>query len=93
MGCFEYGLPTNITNNETQELLIYPNPVSDYLTVRNVKNIEILNILDISGRTIFTKQLSGKENIIIDVSEFRTGTYFMVAEADNEVFTTQVVKR
>ena len=93
MGCFEYGLPTNITNNETQELLIYPNPVSDYLTVRNVKNIEILNILDISGRTIFTKQLSGKENIIIDVSKFRTGTYFMVAEADNEVFTTQVVKR
>ena len=93
MGCYEYGLPTNISDNEIQELLIYPNPASDYLTVESAVNINVLSIFDISGKTIMNKKLSGENYVTIDISEFKAGVYFIVAHADNEIIMRKVMKK
>ncbi len=93
MGCYEYGLPTSVSNYETHELFIYPNPSTEYITVTNTKNIEVISVVDISGKSILNKQLSGENNVTIDVSGFRAGTYFIVAKSDKVMFRTQMVKK
>ena len=92
MGCYEYGLPTGVSNYETHELFIYPNPSTEYLTITNTKNIEVISIVGISGKSILNKQLSGENNVRIDVSGFMAGTYFVVAKSDKAMFRLQMVK-
>jgi hypothetical protein len=87
-----------IDNLTVSEIRMYPNPATDRLNVEvsNFNNLEEvqISIMDITGRVMMTKTLSGSGqsfNETYDVSNYATGTYFVRFEANGEVVTRQFI--
>lgn len=81
--------------NESFEMVAYPNPVSEMLTI-NIRGIETVNaliqVMDFNGRIVLTKEISDS-NINLDLSKFAAGMY-LVRYKDNEgrAATLKVIK-
>ncbi len=72
---------------------IYPNPSNNHIILEiddlenNRINIEILNS---SGQVQFSKQkINNKKNLLVDVSKFARGIYFVKVHFDEQV----IIKR
>jgi hypothetical protein len=87
---------TKVSVNEIEAdtaIKIWPNPVSDYLFVRNIDeaNIQIW-IFDITGKLHFRQQFSAQEDIHIDVKNLPSGIYFLRYQSSKQVKTMKFVK-
>ena len=73
-----------LEGNSLETVTLYPNPTSDVLTISNLENatIEIYNLL---GQVMTIKTNSSNQETI-DVSGYRSGTYFI--KISNQELTT-----
>lgn len=62
-------------NSESNSLSIYPNPTSDYFSVKNNFAALQINIYNTFGRKVASKKVETNEKI--DVSELNSGLYFV----------------
>jgi len=76
---------------QDNNILIYPNPVSSVLQINNNTKEEIKNIhlFDIDGRELYQENINKKGNILIDLSEYKQGIYYIKIELNNSF----IVKR
>jgi len=68
-----------------ESLMIFPNPVRDILNIRNAASeisYRTVNIMDSSGKTIRTQDMTGISDLQIDVSVLPIGTYIMTITDD-----------
>lgn len=100
---FDYNFPietenttTNIVNSlglQENELLntisIYPNPVKDFLNFKTEKNISKVEVYDISGRILSSNSV--RDNTI-DLSELKTGNYFLKLFTEKGITNTKIIK-
>jgi len=64
---------SNIDN--TSNFSLYPNPANDFVIITGKTNT-LVNIIDVSGKTLLTKKMEGDiQNI--DISSFSRGIYFV----------------
>jgi hypothetical protein len=87
--------PTVKENSNT--LNIYPNPVTDKISVvlsGNFNNLLKLEIISSSGRQILNKQLASDQQIneIINVQDFPSGIYFVRIVTSDRVITSKFIK-
>lgn len=82
-----------IEDFESNVLSIYPNPVSDYLTVNSENNINSIRITNLVGDIVYSNVNQGKK-LNINTSDYSAGMYFIQLEANNQIMTKkfQVVK-
>ena len=75
---YEYNPASIIGIDElNSELSIYPNPVEDFLHLKNIpSSVEKLKIISLNGQTVLTSSITNK----IDVSKISNGVYLLVAE-------------
>lgn len=78
------------------ELSAYPNPASDFLTVK-AENYDTDNLsyqlFDINGKLLESKKAEGNETIIV-ISNLVPATYFLrVVENNEEIKTFKIVKK
>ncbi len=83
-----------LSNNEfdTINIVYYPNPVIDIITVKastELKNAKICNLL---GQTIFQQRFNSNE-IQLNMSNIPTGTYFVIVESDKRKETFKILKK
>lgn len=63
---------------DTEEFKIYPNPVRDYIYVKgNLQKIDEAQILDFSGKLIFTEKKPFKNKENISVGNLQSGNYLL----------------
>ena len=74
--------PSSVIEHSFNELNLWPNPSSGALHLECTSSISNLFIKDLSGKVILSKSLS-VEHSIIDISEVKAGTYFIVAELES----------
>ena len=77
-------------------ILLYPNPVSDGLTIVNNSGEEIfsVSIIDISGKIIDTLDLNSSSNEqIISLRELSAGMYFVHITTENVIAVKRIVKK
>lgn len=91
--CVAQSLPVNLKAQYSEtEFSIYPNPISDRLTVIFPGNFD-LTIMDLSGRQVLRR--SGcKEQTVIEKGEadFSSGIYFIkIKDQNNVLFTKKIV--
>jgi len=87
-------LTINETNNE-ETILVYPNPVNDYLKIENYKHvITDLTIYNALGQVIKTgNTLKDIELIQIDFSNYTKGTYFVkITNTNGKSITKKIIK-
>ncbi len=87
---------TNTTGvNSLQEagFTIYPNPVSDKLSVVSDNKLpKDINIYDLTGKIMYSnKNIEGTEKI--DFSQFNSGVYIISIKTDNSIFTRKILKK
>jgi len=74
-------------------LLIYPNPVSNFLTIHSEFTLLNLAIYDLTGRKVYSGKVPGPNNLTLDVSELKNGLYLLKAETNQGTFISKIIKR
>jgi len=76
----------------TNEIKIYPNPVSNELNVvlENPEKAEVV-LTDMTGKLIFNKSFENKNKITINTSEFPKGAYILSIKTQNQNFTKKII--
>ncbi len=80
----------------SNELNLYPNPVSHELTLdlRSSKDLTgTWEVTDQTGRTYHVKGRYEGENLVMDVAHLAPGLYFMKADVNGQVFVSTFVKK
>jgi hypothetical protein len=86
---FWQAMPVGITENRNNTLFeIYPNPVSNQLTVINNAKISVIEIYNAAGKLELTTSKS-----VIDVSKLASGVYVIRAHSDGVVESQQFIKQ
>ena len=81
--------------DEGKRFIIYPNPVSNQFSValnRTYKTTSVV-VFDVLGNTIMKTEGQDLEVLKIDCSSLSSGTYFIKITADQDVYTSKIVKK
>lgn len=86
---------TIIPNKKSNKLRIYPNPVSDNITVEYDSEYQAkIQIYSLSGQLLKTILMSAPSgNLNIDVSELKSGCYLLYLSTDDDIDVTRFIKR
>jgi hypothetical protein len=71
-------------------LMVYPNPVTDVLTIETEETIKQVFVLDINGRTVM--QVNG-DNKTINLQSLPTGSYIIRIHTETRVVPVRIVKQ
>ncbi len=77
------------TDDIKDNLNVYPNPVSEVLTIKvsnEVSNIVIVNQL---GQVVYTNNNVNEDKLTINVNNYANGTYFVKFMSDSKVITNK----
>lgn len=65
---------------QTDQLLVYPNPAKDRITIRNTASMNQLRIVDLKGRTLMDINNINKEAVEVNISAFEKGIYIVYVD-------------
>lgn len=74
------------------EASVYPNPSTGIVNVRSQSVIEAINITDVMGKSIMSREFNS-DSVSIDISHFSNGMYFMSVQSGGETQTVRIVKQ
>ncbi len=75
---YELSVPVGVQGISSDPLIIvHPNPVSDFLSVRANQQFENLEIYDVLGNLVVKKSACDPGNCVIDISSLNEGVYFL----------------
>lgn len=81
----------NVGLDKKDNVLIYPNPVTDVFSVRvlNKEIIKKIEIIDVSGKIIFTTTVIKD----ININNLSQAIYFIKTYTDSNIYTTKLIKK
>ncbi len=71
---------------------LYPNPTFDFVHLNGNILIEEFQVFDLNGKLHLHQKVNSK-NVLIDISDFATGVYFISARTDQGIGTSRVYKK
>ena len=84
-------IDTSIEEADPEQLIVYPNPVSETLSVKG-KSIQQLEVFNFVGQRILFQTYGDQEECMIGVGALVPGIYFVrVTQRDGSVSTEKVV--
>ena len=79
---------TGIQQKDAANLVIYPNPATDKVTISGI-NLKEVQVFNITGSMVYSSVI---ENDIIEITNLQSGMYFVKAMAnDGKLFTEKLV--
>jgi ligand-binding sensor domain-containing protein len=81
-------ISTNELNNDS--FVIYPNPTENKVYIDGLSNDTDVRIFDISGNLVKAVRTSEYQ---VNISDLRTGTYFMKWNIESKTFTKKLIKK
>jgi hypothetical protein len=70
---------------------VYPNPTSDILYFKGIKNITQITIYDVTGNAHQDASINYATNSI-DLSNLNTGVFFIQFQTDNIILVKKIIK-
>jgi bilirubin oxidase len=96
MGQFVVDCPTTVAveeiNIDNNEVLIYPNPAADKVSVKMEKEVVIssITVYDFSGKQIIIKNNINHNETVINLQEQPSGIYFFEINSNDKVFRKKI---
>lgn len=84
----------NITSTaeiQNSEIVVYPNPAINMITIESNMANTLLRVYDLNGKQIFATKMN-EGNHIVDVSSWTQGIYFLTFSNDNNTQTIKLIK-
>ena len=72
---------TSIDDYNLSLLVVYPNPCSDVLYVKNIRGMHNIKIFNSTGQLMLVKPVTGQERASLSLENFEPGFYILVAES------------
>ncbi|MEZ5000828.1 MAG: T9SS type A sorting domain-containing protein [Bacteroidales bacterium] len=85
-------IPTAAEITFAERLRIYPVPVTVDLNFDNLAGAISLDIIDMTGSRIISRNVEGQDDYSINVSQLPRGIYFVRIKTVNEVITRKFIK-
>lgn len=83
-------LSTNVREvADTREIIFFPNPARDYLTVENTGNARLM-ISGMDGKLLHDEEINGSQKL--DISDYALGTYFVLLQKEQNIHVGRMVK-
>ena len=85
---------TGIATNNANTFLVYPNPTTGLLTIitgESTGKVDDLNVMDITGNTVYSNVVSAGQQYSIDLSAFPGGYYFVQVTSEIGTLTKKVI--
>lgn len=81
----------NDLSNKENGVLIYPNPTSNYFTIKSEKQIDAIRLMDVTGKVV--KEINSSFNLTqqINTADLGKGIYFVQYTDENEVKTQKLI--
>lgn len=70
---------------------MYPNPVNNTLTINNCNDVQIVKVIDYTGRTIMSVENTGNNELNVNMSELNAGVYIIQLTGENNATKVQRV--
>jgi hypothetical protein len=94
---------SSVTSNKTlvrkpEDIIVYPNPTDGYLFIKsdNWCGPVSVSTLNIPGKMVDKKNVEGLgqpgSEIMIDISDYTSGIYFLKINQNQSIWTTKVIK-
>lgn len=81
-----------LSSNSGVDLILYPNPASDYIELKGSLNNASVSILDLFGRTIKNYKNENSNSMTLDTSQIIDGLYVLSIELKNgELMESRIV--
>jgi hypothetical protein len=77
--------------NKLPNVIIYPNPASEYLIVSNIQNLKYIEIESITGVCLWKSTFSGESVATMPVSDLREGLYIIIIQTDNSLIIRKFI--
>ena len=72
--------PTSVNRISSPEISVYPNPATDYVTVRNTESVSHIDLYSVSGAAVRHADCTGENEVFIELSGLEPGVYFIAAD-------------
>src|SRR5690554_1162499 len=74
---------------------VFPNPVTDVVTITNSENIgvEQIEVFDISGKTVKSLHFNNENEVQLHLGDFASGTYLLHIQTNEGMAVKKVVKK
>lgn len=88
-------VPLNTKDFISEKFNLYPNPVTNMLTITNSENITIkkLIVYDVSGKTIKEQKGNFEKENTLNVENLSAGTYILHVKTESGIAVKKVVKK
>ncbi len=87
------GYQTDILNTEDNKIRIYPNPAADFLKIFSEgNNMQEINIFDMQGKNLISKDITGIDNISVNVENLNPGLYILKIQTSDGMQIFKIVK-
>lgn len=80
---------SNLNELNANGLVVYPNPTNGVLTIHFNGSEGIIQLNDLTGKTVFSAKIGSNETI--DLSSLNPGTYFIDVNVDGKTSTERVI--
>ncbi len=84
-------LPASIEESELSDVIIHPNPVSEYLNIGNLPSSCTIRLTDFSGRILFSGSFSGPD-ASIKTTHLSGGIYFLQISTENTSLVRKIIR-
>ncbi|QAA82931.1 T9SS type A sorting domain-containing protein [Aequorivita sp. H23M31] len=95
--CAELGIvaflggTVGVSDNKLEGFFFYPNPSSDVLNLKSVKNIDSVSIYNLLGQEIMQTKVNATGSQL-NISSLSVGTYIMKVNVNGELGTFKIIK-
>lgn len=70
---------------------MYPNPSNNIVNINSIENIDSVTVMNVLGQIVMTKEVNSN-NFALDVSELKTGQYFLNLSSNNSRVVKKLIK-
>lgn len=84
------GDPLGIDDFNTEEVVLTPNPASNYINIVGAKDYKTLTVYDQVGKLIINQPIKGES---IDISSLKSGIYIFRLTGDDRIVNRRVIKK
>ena len=87
-------MPNPISNTSeiaiNKNVQVYPNPATEFVTIKHDKTIHSVEIFDLAGKVVFSENFNNTE-LKIDLNSIKKGLYLMQITTENQIISHKLI--
>ncbi|MCO5259642.1 MAG: M60 family metallopeptidase [Crocinitomicaceae bacterium] len=87
-----YPIELKVDNKLLENIVVYPNPTQDYLTISSFINIDEITIMDLDGHVV-NQQTIGSKEIQLGIQSLKSGVYLVRIITDKGSVVKKIIKK